>query len=86
MVELKKIIGLVTFLLFIYNALFTYIVIKLTSGPSQFVFLMLLVVDYLIIFYFVLQVTHEMKFSKAVVGEERQAKPAARAARRRRRR
>ncbi len=64
MVSLKNTIALVTVLLFIYNALFTYIIINLTQGLSRFVFLMLLALDYVIIFYFVLQVAHEMKFEK----------------------
>lgn len=64
MVSLRKTIALVTLLLFIYNALFTYIIINLTQGSSRFVFLILLAIDYVIIFYFVLQVARELKFNK----------------------
>ncbi len=64
MVSLRNTIALVTVLLFIYNALFTYIVINLTSGTSRFVFLILLALDYVIIFYFILQIAHEIKFEK----------------------
>lgn len=64
MVSLRKTIALVTVLLFIYNALFTYIIINLTQGTSRFVFLILLALDYIIIFYFVLQVARELKFGK----------------------
>lgn len=62
--ELKKAIGLVTILLFIYNALFTYIIVNLTSGTSRAVFLILLSMDYIIIFYFIIQVSHELRFTK----------------------
>ncbi|MDE1768632.1 MAG: hypothetical protein KGH64_05020 [Candidatus Micrarchaeota archaeon] len=62
--ELKKTILLVTLLLFIYNALFTYIITQLTHGTGQLIFLVLLALDYIIIFYFILQIAHEMKFMK----------------------
>ena len=74
MVSLKKMIGLVTVLLFVYNALFTYIIINLTAGFSRAVFLILLALDYMIIFYFILQVAHELRFSKAPVARRRVAK------------
>jgi hypothetical protein len=64
MASLKNTIALVTVLLFIYNIFFTYIVVNLTAGPSRDVFLILLSLDYVIIFYFILQVAHELKFTK----------------------
>lgn len=70
MTPLRNTIALVTVLLFIYNALFTYIIINLTSGQSRFVFLILLALDYIIIFYFILQVAHEIKFEKPGKGKK----------------
>ena len=64
MVSLRNTIALVTVLLFVYNALFTYIIINLTVGVSRLVFLILLALDYVIIFYFILQVAHEIKFDR----------------------
>lgn len=72
LVTLKSTILLVTVLLFIYNALFTYMVIKLTTGTIQGVFLILLALDYIIIFYFILQVSHEIKFEKPKVKKPKQ--------------
>lgn len=67
MVSLRNVIALVTVLLFVYNALFTYIIINLTQGTSRFIFLILLALDYVIIFYFILQIAREIKFQKPVV-------------------
>lgn len=68
MENLKRTILLVTILLFVYNALFTYIIINLTTGLSTVtrgIFLGLLALDYIIIFYFILQVANEIKFVKS---------------------
>ncbi len=68
MENLKRTILLVTILLFVYNALFTYIIINLTTGLSNItrgIFLGLLALDYIIIFYFILQVANEIKFVKS---------------------
>ncbi len=64
MVSLKKTIVLVTVLLFVYNALFTYYIINNTSESSRGIFLLLLSLDYVIIFYFIIQISHEIKFTK----------------------
>jgi hypothetical protein len=64
MLSLRKTIFLVTILLFVYNAFFTYIIINLTAGSSRFLFLSLLGLDYIIIFYFIIQIAHEIKFDK----------------------
>lgn len=61
MLNLKQIIVLVTVLLFIYNAFFTYIIINFTIGVSRFVFLILISFDYIIIFYFILSIAAELR-------------------------
>ena len=61
MLNLRQIILLVTVLLFIYNAFFTFIIINLTQGVSRFVFLILISFDYVIIFYFILSVASELR-------------------------
>ena len=64
MASLRTTIAFVTLLLFTYNAFFTYVIINITAGTNRDVFLVLLSLDYMIIFYFILQVAHELKFSK----------------------
>ncbi|MDE1860850.1 MAG: hypothetical protein KGH72_03985 [Candidatus Micrarchaeota archaeon] len=60
----RNMIIFVTILLFIYNAFFTYIIVNLTSGTGRFVFLLLISLDYVIIFYFVLSIATELKRNK----------------------
>ena len=58
---MRKAIVLVTLLIFVYNALFAYVVIQFTSGPARYLFLVLLSFDYIIIFYFVRSVVAETR-------------------------
>jgi hypothetical protein len=60
-VNLRRLILFVTFLLFIYNAFFTYIIIELTTGIQQFLFLIFISLDYVIIFYFILSIAAEIR-------------------------
>jgi hypothetical protein len=64
MMDLKKIITAFTILLFIYNVIFTWVIFQFTVGPERAIFLILVAVDYIIIFYFVLGMASEFKFRK----------------------
>jgi hypothetical protein len=64
MVDFKKAIFIVTALLFVYNAFFTYIIVQLTAGAGRFVFLILVSLDYIIIFYLVISIANQLKRDK----------------------
>lgn len=50
-----------TVLLFIYNTLLGYVVISYATAPGKLILLVLIIIDYLIIFYFFANVTKMFK-------------------------
>lgn len=74
MVNFRKAILIVTILLFLYNAFFTYIIVQLTAGVGRLVFLILVSLDYIIIFYLVLSIANELKKDKQFSSSQKMGK------------
>lgn len=61
---MRPAVFVITALMFAYNALFAYLVLKLSTGSNGLILLALIGIDFIIIFYFVYDLAQELGLIK----------------------
>lgn len=72
-------IKLMTLLMFIYNSLLAYVLVRVTPSPDRLPLLALIAVDYIIIFYYFISVSSRVELFKLARAERNKTRKVSRA-------